>query len=83
MKMINQKHNQKLIILVVSDTLWYCGHILTGVAIVANHYQFRYGVVCVFIGQFITMISRPIGRIKCADKPPPLPIPEAFTMIEV
>jgi hypothetical protein len=50
------------------------------VAIVANHYQFRYGVVCVFIGQLITMISRPIGRIKCADKPPPLP--EALTMID-
>lgn len=47
-----------------ADILWYIGHIITGFAIVVNHYDFKMGVVTVFIGQFITIISRPIGRIK-------------------
>jgi len=33
------------------------------ISIVVNHYNFYIAVVIVFIGQFITMISRPIGRI--------------------
>lgn len=47
-----------------ADILWYIGHIITGFAIVVNHYNFEMGVVTVFIGQIITIISRPIGRIK-------------------
>lgn len=47
-----------------ADYLWYTGHILTGLAIVVNHYHFYLGVSFAFIGQFITIISRPIGRIK-------------------
>ena len=47
-----------------ADILWYIGHIITGFAIVVNHYDFEMGVLTVFIGQFITIISRPIGRIK-------------------
>ena len=48
----------------IVDCLWYSGHILTGTAIVVNHYQYYTALVCVFVGQFITMISRTIGRIK-------------------
>ena len=47
----------------ISDFLWYSGHILTGVAIIVNHYYYYYAVVMVLFGQFITIISRPIGRI--------------------
>jgi len=47
-----------------ADILWYVGHTLTGFAIVANHYNFYLGIIIVFIGQFITIISRPIGRMK-------------------
>lgn len=48
----------------IADILWYIGHIITGCAIIANHYDFYYGIITVFIGQFMTIISRPIGRIK-------------------
>lgn len=47
-----------------ADCLWYAGHVLTGVAIVVNHYNFAAGVVVVFVGQSITMLSRPIGRYR-------------------
>jgi len=47
-----------------ADILWYTGHIITGFAIVANHYDFYFGIATVFIGQLMTIISRPIGRIK-------------------
>jgi hypothetical protein len=48
----------------VADSLWYIGHVLTGVAIVANHYYYHLGIICAFVGQLLTIISRPIGRIK-------------------
>jgi hypothetical protein len=47
-----------------ADCLWYIGHVLTGIAIIVSHYEYKYGVVCVFVGQFITIISRPIGRLN-------------------
>lgn len=47
-----------------ADCLWYFGHILTGISIVINHYHFYTAIAIVFLGQFITIISRPIGRIK-------------------
>jgi hypothetical protein len=49
---------------ILADCLWYSGHILTGIAIVTNHYNYFTGIACVFVGQFITIISRPIGRIE-------------------
>jgi hypothetical protein len=52
--------------MLLSDCLWYLGHILTGVAIIVNHYSFSLGITTVAIGQFITIISRPIGRINNA-----------------
>jgi len=48
----------------LSDYLWYSGHILTGFAIIVNNYYYYYAVIMVLFGQFITIISRPIGRIK-------------------
>ena len=49
----------------IADCLWYMGHVLTGIAIIANHYNYLIGIACVFVGQFATIISRPIGRIQC------------------
>lgn len=49
----------------LADILWYLGHILTGLAVIANHYSYSIlAIIFVSIGQFITIISRPIGRIK-------------------
>ena len=47
-----------------ADILWYFGHIITGVAIVINRYNFYIAVGLTCLGQFITIVSRPIGRIK-------------------
>lgn len=51
----------------LSDILWYSGHILSGSSVIINHYNFNIGIFFVSIGQFIIMISRPIGRIKSKD----------------
>ena len=48
----------------ISDYLWYTGHVLTGFSIIFTHVNYNIAVSFVFIGQFITIISRPIGRIK-------------------
>lgn len=60
----------------ISDCLWYTGHILTGIAVVINHYEDNFWITILFvtIGQFLTMISRPIGRIKKNRILPILPI---------
>jgi len=50
--------------LLLSDIMWYIGHILTGISITFTQNHFYIAVSLVAIGQFITMISRPIGRIK-------------------
>lgn len=52
----------------LADVLWYIGHILSGLAVVINHYNINVGITVVIIGQFITIISRPIGRIKNKNK---------------
>jgi len=49
--------------LLISDIMWYAGHILTGISIIFTQNNFYVAVSLVAIGQFITMISRPIGRI--------------------
>lgn len=54
------KYNYQLL----ADILWYTGHILSGIAVLINHYNFNIGIIFVSIGQFMTIISRPIGRIK-------------------
>ena len=46
------------------DILWYCGHILCGIAIIITHFNYWACVGLVISGQLLTIISRPIGRIK-------------------
>ena len=52
----------------ISDILWYFGHILTGSTIIVNHYNYNLAVIVAFIGQFLTIMSRPIGRLKNTAK---------------
>lgn len=54
--------------LFVSDILWYLGHVLSGSSILFTHNEFYVSACLVFFGQFITIISRPIGRIKTTNK---------------
>jgi len=53
--------------LLLSDYMWYIGHILTGLSIVFTHNNYFVAVSLVVVGQVITMISRPIGRITNND----------------
>ena len=48
----------------VSDCLWYCGHIFTGIFIILSKNHYNLAVLFVFVGQFITIISRPISRLQ-------------------
>lgn len=51
------------------DIMWYIGHILTGIAVVANRYSsFSVTIILVVLGQALTMISRPIGRMEQARR---------------
>jgi len=50
--------------LLIYDVLWYSGHILNGFSILLIQKYFNVAILFVFLGQFITIISRPIGRIK-------------------
>lgn len=52
---------------VVADILWYSGHVMTGFAIVVNHYHFYSGISFVVVGQLLTIVSRPIGRLPERD----------------
>ncbi len=52
--------------LLLSDCLWYMGHILTGVSALI-HDDFYLKASLVIIGQSITIISRPLGRLP--EKP--------------
>jgi len=58
---------------------WYSGHILTGLSIVFTHTNYTVACACVFIGQAITIFSRPIGRmadIKVNKKMNSVVVPE-------
>jgi hypothetical protein len=55
----------------LADLLWYAGHMLTGCAILISQDHYRWAVGCVWVGQGMTMISRPIGRIRIPE--PKLP----------
>jgi hypothetical protein len=50
-----------------ADMLWYTGHVITGFAIVTNPYHFFLGVSLVVVGQALTIISRPVGRLRGND----------------
>jgi hypothetical protein len=54
--------------LLVSDILWYSGHIITALSIVFTHTHLDISIALVFIGQSITIISRPIGRIGTKEQ---------------
>lgn len=45
----------------VSDCLWYAGHILTGASVFVSRNN---AVFFICVGQFITIVSRPISRIS-------------------
>lgn len=50
--------------LFVSDCLWYLGHILTGSSVIFSRKYESLAIAVVIVGQFITIVSRPIGRIQ-------------------
>lgn len=52
----------------VADIMWYVGHVITAMSIVVNHFNFPAAVVTVFVGQAITMVSRPVGRLKSPSR---------------
>jgi hypothetical protein len=52
----------------LADFLWYSGHVLTGSSIIFSETNRNVAICLVFVGQFITIISRPISRIKNAAK---------------
>jgi hypothetical protein len=47
----------------LADFLWYSGHVLTGSSVLFSRTNYKLTISLVFVGQFITIISRPIGRI--------------------
>lgn len=49
--------------ILLADFLWYSGHILTGSSVLFSRTNHILTISLVFVGQFITIISRPIGRI--------------------
>jgi hypothetical protein len=50
--------------LLISDYLWYFGHIFSGLSVIFNRDNYYIAATLIIFGQFITIISRPIGRIK-------------------
>ena len=52
----------------ISDCLWYCGHILSGCSIIIENKNYYLALSFVIFGQFITIISRPISRLKDGAK---------------
>jgi hypothetical protein len=50
--------------ILISDCLWYSGYILTSLSILFTYDNRYLSISLVFFGQFITIISRPISRIK-------------------
>ena len=52
----------------LGDILWYIGHMLTGCSILFSHTNYYIAVALTIFGQFLTIISRPIGRINLSNK---------------
>jgi hypothetical protein len=50
--------------ILLADFLWYSGHILSSCSIIFSQSNRYLAISLVFVGQFITIISRPISRIK-------------------
>ena len=49
---------------IIADYLWYSGHILSGLSVIFSRDNYYLSISFVLFGQFITIISRPISRIK-------------------
>jgi hypothetical protein len=47
----------------IADALWYSGHVLTGSSILFSSNR-NLAISLVLVGQLITIVSRPIGRIQ-------------------
>jgi hypothetical protein len=60
----------------IADWLWYTGHILSGFSIIFTRTNYDLAVSCVIVGQFITIISRPIGRLSEKKNSTPKMYPE-------
>jgi hypothetical protein len=54
--------------ILLADGLWYSGHILTCSSIMFSQTNRPLAISLVFVGQFITIISRPISRINNTAK---------------
>lgn len=52
----------------LGDILWYLGHMLSGCSILFSHTNYQIAVFLTIFGQFLTIISRPIGRINLTNK---------------
>ena len=52
----------------LGDILWYLGHTLSGYSILFSQTNYHVAVTLALSGQFLTMISRPIGRINLNNK---------------
>jgi len=53
-----------------ADVLWYTGHVLGAISFLVNHFKWYGGLIVIGIGQFLTIISRPIGRINQSNDQP-------------
>ena len=47
----------------IGDAMWYSGHVLTGLAVFGNQYNYFLAVALVVVGQLLTIASRPISRL--------------------
>ena len=54
----------KMNYLLISDIMWYSGHILSGMSVIFTHNNHYLSASFVVVGQLITIVSRPIGRIQ-------------------
>ena len=52
----------------LGDILWYLGHMLSGCSILFSQTSYHIAIALALFGQFLTMISRPIGRINLNNK---------------
>ena len=52
----------------LGDILWYLGHTISGSSILFSQSNYHMAVILTIFGQFLTIISRPIGRINLTNK---------------
>ncbi len=52
----------------LGDILWYIGHLLSASSILFSRTNYPAAIALTMCGQFLTIISRPIGRINLTNK---------------